>query len=224
MNDSTPENVAVADNQSVDKDTMEIYAEFVGEELRKGSSRQVISRKLTDKGATEEVATKITDALCDAYEKQAAMETFTGKSLAPALWGGMSAAVLAGLVWGAIAHFGNMEVGWVAIGVGWLCGVAVVWAAGGKKGFPLQAVAVACSILGLVIGKYLTLYFALKAYLVEKGNTEAAEQLGLFSWKMLEIFQAGIVNMVNGFDLLWVALAVYTAWNIPKSTGIRAAQ
>jgi hypothetical protein len=42
----------------------------------------------------------------------------------------------------------------------------------------------------------------------------------MFSVEMAEIFAANASTILNGFDILWVILAVLTAWRIPKGLGI----
>ena len=42
----------------------------------------------------------------------------------------------------------NLEIGYVALGVGWLAGMAVVIGAGKTKGLPLQVISVGCAALG----------------------------------------------------------------------------
>jgi hypothetical protein len=42
----------------------------------------------------------------------------------------------------------------------------------------------------------------------------------MFSEKVIQFFAENIGSMVGGFDILWVILAVITAWRIPKGLGI----
>src|SRR5262245_28399408 len=63
--------------------------------------------------------------------------------LPPAILAGVAASVVGGAVWALIGILTNLAIGYVAVGVGWLAGTAVVIGAGRKKGQVLQIVAVA---------------------------------------------------------------------------------
>ena len=40
--------------------------------------------------------------------------------------------------------------------------------------------------------------------------------LGLFSSDMFRFFREDIENVFGLFDLLWIGLAVFTAWRVPQ--------
>lgn len=62
---------------------------------------------------------------------------------------------MGGLVWGFILILTDYEVGFVAWGIGFLAGFLVVRFAGGRKGAPLQAIAIVSSLVGIMLGKYI---------------------------------------------------------------------
>lgn len=130
-------------------------------------------------------------------------------TLVPALGAGVVAAIAAGLVWGLVMKFSDYELGIVAWGVGLVVGGAVALAARGRRGVPLQAVAVLCALLGIAIGKYLGY-----AFIVQELAEEAGVALGLFGSEMREAFRADLGTVFGAFDLLWVGLAVFTAWRM----------
>jgi hypothetical protein len=143
-------------------------------------------------------------------------EAFSGGSLLPAIIGGGLAAVAGGLIWGLIANTTGYEIGWVAWGVGLLAGWGVLTFAGGRKGLPLQLVAVTAAALGIFIGKYITFYAALTEYVAAEYGAEAVAQMSVLSPGVVLVFGESIGAMMSGFDALWILLAVGTAWGIPK--------
>jgi hypothetical protein len=57
---------------------------------------------------------------------------------------------------------------------------------------------------------------------MEEGHgASTIEQYGLFSGNMMQVFAENLPNMMNGYDILWVVLAVYMAWSIPKASGLK---
>jgi hypothetical protein len=69
----------------------------------------------------------------------------------------------------------------MAWGIGLLSGFAVMFAARGKKGLPLQVIAVLSSIAGIVIGKYGTFFYWVRESIREEYGAEAAADLSVFS-------------------------------------------
>ncbi|MBI5779758.1 MAG: hypothetical protein HZA49_09940 [Planctomycetes bacterium] len=139
--------------------------------------------------------------------------------------GACAAAIVAGIIWGLMVILTNYEIGYAAIGVGVLAGYGVYFASGKKGGPVLQILASASSIIGVLIGKYITFY-----HFFRKGATEAAKEQGidptkltellnqftLFSGNMISSFIENIGSVLGGFDILWVILAVSAAYKIPK--------
>lgn len=66
--------------------------------------------------------------------------------------------VIAGLVgagvWAAISHFGNVEIGWIAIGIGAFVGFAVGASAAHEASAATGAIAVVIAVLSIVGGKW----------------------------------------------------------------------
>lgn len=195
---------------------------LISEQLGSGKNRTEVVANLVASGMTESEANQAVERIYFQLKKAVSEEEFSGEVLMPALLGGFIAAIVSGAVWAAIAIWTGYEVGYVAIGVGLLCGLGVVILSQGKRGLPLQIVAVAASVLGIVIGKYGTYQHVFQESLMamENGAVIAAE-FSLFSVGMVQLFMADLSNMVGGYDLLWIGLAVYTAWSIPKASGFK---
>jgi hypothetical protein len=193
----------------------------ISEELVGGKNRTDVVRNLVQSGMTESEANQAVERIYFEMKKTAQEEEFSGEVLVPALLGGLIAAVIGGAVWGGIAIWTGYEVGYVAWGIGLLCGLGVVTLSRGKRGMPLQMIAIMASVLGIVIGKYITFFDIFKGVMVQETGAEAISWMSMFSMGMIQFFAANITSMASGFDLLWIALAVYTAWSIPKASGIK---
>jgi hypothetical protein len=92
--------------------------------------------------------------------------------------------------------------------------MGTVVAAGGKKGPPLQLVAVACSLLGLVLGKYFTLVFFIRR------EVEGCEDLSLFDPEIIKVFPDYLVEASGPIDILFLVLALVVAFGVPKGTQV----
>ncbi len=140
-------------------------------------------------------------------------------AILPALLGGGLAAAVGGGIWGLIVILTGYVIGYMAWGIGLLSGYAVVLFSRGGKGMPLQVMAVLSSVLGIAIGKYaIFFHFAKKAVAKQHGEAVAAN-VSFLSEKVLQVFVNNIGSMLSGFDILWVFLAVITAWRIPRAIG-----
>jgi hypothetical protein len=137
--------------------------------------------------------------------------TEPSRSLLPAIAAGLVAALVGGIVWGLIVKISDYEVGFVAWGIGFIAGTAVVLASGGAKGPRLQAIAVVSALLGILLGKYLSY-----AFVVQEQAKSFDQSIGLVSGDMFSFFRQDLDIVFSFFDLLWVGLAVVTAWRIPQ--------
>ena len=136
---------------------------------------------------------------------------YDASALIPGFLGGLAAAVAGGLAWALIVIKTDYEIGIAAWGIGFLAGWAVVQAARGRKGLPLQAVAVLTALFGVALGKYVTF-----AYIYR----EAAEAAGVgapsyVSGDTVSAFFDNLDVVFGWWDLLWAGLAVAAAWRIP---------
>jgi len=133
--------------------------------------------------------------------------TESPRPLALAVAAGLVAAVVGGIAWGLIVKWTDYEVGIVAWGIGLLSGAAVALAAGRARGPALQAIAVASALVGILLGKYLSY-----AFVVQEQAQEAGVEIGLFSTEIRDFFFEDLGSVFGLFDILFVGLAVYTAW------------
>ena len=90
--------------------------------------------------------------------------------------GGTIAAVIGAVVWGAIAFYGEVEIGWLAIGIGFLVGLGV--SAGSRSGgIGAALIAVVLTVLSLVGGKYAAVQMAVHKLHNEIGTFEMTDDI-----------------------------------------------
>jgi len=201
--------------------SQEDLKDTITDQLGSGKNRTDVVRGLVQSGMTEPEANQAVERVLSQMKKTASEEEFSSGAMVPAILGGLVAAIAGGAIWGGIAIWTGREIGYVALGVGFLCGTGVVLFTGGKKGAPLQAIAVVASILGIMIGKYVDFFNVVKGITAEERGAEAAETMSMLSMEMVQFFGENITAMASGFDALWVVLAVYMAWSIPKASGLK---
>jgi signal peptidase I len=130
-------------------------------------------------------------------------EPVGGGAIALGLLAGLAAAVMGAAVWGWVARWTGYDLGVIAWGIGLLVGAAILVATR-KRGYELQLVGVVCSLLGVLLGKYL-------AYIVVS-NDELGYDLSPFSRDAVDLFRSSLGEVFSAYDLLWVGLAVGSAW------------
>jgi signal peptidase I len=134
--------------------------------------------------------------------------------LSGAVIAGLAAAVGAGIVWGYVAKWTNREFGALAWGVGAAVGYAILRVSG--RGAAQQVVGVVSALVGILIGKYLSFAFTI--------HDAYGSQFGVLSGDMVKLFRDSLGDVFSLIDLLWVALAVGSAWFLlrPASAGAEA--
>ncbi len=132
-----------------------------------------------------------------------------GGALGTAALAGLIAAILGGVAWGLIVRWSGYEVGFVAWGIGFLVGTAVALGARGVRGLPYQVVAVVLSLAGILLGKYLSFAWTLGDVFEEENLPVEVPILSRDTW---DAFMDAREDIWSLFDLLWVGLAVFTAW------------
>lgn len=128
----------------------------------------------------------------------------------PAILAGLAVAIAGGVVWGLIVKSTDYEVGFAAWGIGLLAAMAILFATRGRRGLPLQVIAVVCALLGIVIGKYLSFAWVLSD--VAREQTGGAVDFPVFSRDTIDLFFDELGAVFDWIDLLWAGLAVFTAW------------
>ena len=145
--------------------------------------------------------------------------TPTGADLALALVGGLAGAIVGGIAWGYLVKTTERELGIAAIGVGILAGFGVALLAKGRRGTPLQVIAAIAAAVGVLWGKYFAFVIVGRDVLESQYGGQARDALPLFSGATFSFFSDAFTELFSGFDVAWIAFAVYTAWRIPAGLG-----
>jgi signal peptidase I len=132
-------------------------------------------------------------------------------NLPAALAAALVAALAGAVAWGLVARWTDYEVGALAWGIGFVAGLAVVQAAGSRSTPVHQAVAIGAAFVGVLVGKYLAF-----AFVVQEQNELIGAEIGLFSGEMRSLFRDSLGELFGLYDLLWIGLAVGTAWYMTR--------
>lgn len=152
---------------------------------------------------------------CRGIAEKAIQEETNNPSMGMALVLGMLAAVVAGVVWFAFSVLTGYQIGYIAIGVGYLIGKAVIWGSGGKRGMPLQIMSAVITLLTLFISQYFITVYYIRQYLQE----HISEYPGYAGqWFFVAPFDPDIISAIfSPMGLLIWAVGIYFAYTIPKS-------
>lgn len=127
---------------------------------------------------------------------------------------GLLAAVATGLAWGAITHVSSYEIGFMAVGVGAAVAYAVHFGAARGVGAPLQVSAALISVLGVLVGKFFWLHLTMSEFVAALAPEERAAEGWALTSLVLELFVTEPTLWFSAYDVLWIALAIFTAWRI----------
>jgi len=188
---------------------------FVAEQMKVGIDQETIASMLENRGLDRTQARGLVDTVYPQLARVAEAERYTGSALGPAIAGGLIAAIVGGFLWSLIAIVTDYEIGIAAWGMGFLVGYAVVLFAGGAKGTPIQVVAVAFSLFGIVLGKYITYAYFFKQAVSDRFNVD----ISYFDSEIFRAFRENLGDIFGGFDLIFAGLAVLTAWRLARPSG-----
>jgi signal peptidase I len=110
-------------------------------------------------------------------------------------------------VWALVVKTTEYEIGALAWGIGLATGGAASLVAQ-RKTPEVQLAAVTAAALGILVGKYLT--FALVV------QEQSGDTIGLVSAQMRSLFRDNLGTVFGLYDLLWIALAVGSAWYLVR--------
>jgi hypothetical protein len=127
---------------------------------------------------------------------------------------GALAAVASAAAWYWITIITKMEIGYVAIGVGYVIGMAVMYGAGHKRGPQLQMLSAGLALAAIYGAKYFLLMHFVHQYLVKERNyTGPMPFLSPFNPAMLH-------SIVSPMGLLIWGIALYVAFRTPQSRSL----
>ena len=194
--------------------------ETVLQEMRLGTEKSAIVGKLVEQGMDADAAAVAVELNHARITADVAQEQFSMLAVGPAIVGGGLAALLGGAVWAMIAIATDYELGLIAWGIGVAAGLGVVMFARGRRGVVLQGIAVGASVFGILVGKYFIFRSALIQYFEQEAEAGVTIEIAFYSRELVELFFQSLPDILGGYDILWVILAVASAWKIPAPTGI----
>lgn len=123
------------------------------------------------------------------------------QNLSMALVGGLAAAALGATVWAAITALTGLQIGWLAVGVGYLVGITVrKLGAGIDKTF--GALGAGCALLGCLAGNLLTIC----VFISIAENISLTEVVSRLDW---DIATSLMIDSFDPIDALFYGIAVY---------------
>ena len=204
-----------ASEEQVTREPTDDDVALVAQQMRAGTDQETIAAMLEDRGLDRVQARGFVDTVYPQLAHVAEEERYTGSALGPGIAGGLIAAVVGGFLWGLIVILSEYEIGIAAWGIGFIVGFGVVRFAGGAKGTPLQVVAVVSSVLGIVIGKYISYAYFFKQAVSDRFDVD----ISYFDSEIFRAFRENLGDVFGGFDLIWAGLAVVTAWKLTRPSG-----
>jgi hypothetical protein len=201
----------------------DIEAQII-EHLKAGAKKMAITEELVSQGMTRPAAIQLVDQAHTHYLKKLEQEQFNEQFhlaiILPALVGGILSALLAGIIWGAVAIATDREFRILAVGVGLLCGYGVVLFARGRRGPLIQGVAVFSSMLGILVGKYIVLFHFIQLDIIQEHGIEAARQFPIWSPRVIQLFIHNVNDMLTVYDCVFFFFAMFFAWRIPSESDL----
>lgn len=204
---------------------------FIFKQVSAGKDRYSIADKVIKMGVDETVALELVDSVFrgdyveqyddfrDYYRKRA-YDKITLGSLLLALLGGIGGTCLVGFVWASLTNSTGHDLEVLAWIVGVFSGLGVSFFSLGQKGISLKFTAVFCTILGIIIAKYISYQHFLKKGFTMLMGKEVAAKIGTTEliYNFIDDFFDYIIELVANLhlDLLWIILGIATAWLIPQ--------
>ncbi|WP_092492794.1 MULTISPECIES: hypothetical protein [Virgibacillus] len=128
-----------------------------------------------------------------------------------AIFGGLLTSIIGGAVWALIVILTEYEIGFVAWAIGGLAGYSVFYLAKGNVTSAHKVIAVVGSLIGILLGKYFIV-----------GYYYSNSFSGIFKSEVFILFQDNISVLFSGMDIIFVLLAVITAWQLPDKLSNKA--
>lgn len=145
-----------------------------------------------------------------AYEEETKNPNLVGAVLLGAIAG-----LVAGAVWYFVEILTGYRIGYIALGAGYLVGLAVVWGSGKKRGSALQLISVGITLLSVFTASYLSGIYYLNKYAAEEAVKEGQE---LLSYIWISPFHPAMLQMIiSPMGLLIWGIALYIAFRIPQA-------
>lgn len=128
---------------------------------------------------------------------------------------GVVAGIVAGFVWFFVEILTGYRIGYIALGAGYLVGLAVVWGAGKKRGSVLQLISVGITLLSVVSASYLSAVYYVNKYVSEE-LAKQGKHLDSYIW--ISPFHPELLKMIiSPMGILIWGIALYIAFRMPQA-------
>ena len=152
---------------------------------------------------------------CRAGIETAYQEETRNPNIAMAAIFGVLASIVSGAAWFLFTVLTGYQIGYVAIGVGFVIGYAVIWASGKKRGLSLQILSTVITTATLLISGYLLELYYIRKYLLEH-KADFPNYNG--QWVFVSPFHPEVLqDMFSPMGLLIWAIGIYFAYSLPKA-------
>ena len=185
--------------------------------------------------------------LCSACRDRMAQGTdgSGGGRMLKAFFSGLGVALLGGIVWFAVAHWMNMEIGLLSIAIGYCVGRTVRWASGHRGGRAYQVLAVLLTYFGIVSAYIPYVVTELGAYARKQSSVQSAPAtttaskapakaeatskegvsvgtlfLGVAAIIVLAAVRPFLAGFENIIGILIIAFGLWQAWQINRRVTI----
>jgi hypothetical protein len=131
---------------------------------------------------------------------------------------GCIAGVVAGIIWYFFSILTGYQIGYIAIGVGFIIGWAVIFGSGHKRGAILQSMSAVITLVTLFVAEYFMTLYYFRRYMLEN-TAEFPEYHGEMFF--VSPFSPELLSSMfspMGF-VIW-GIGIYFAYSIPKSRAI----
>ena len=127
---------------------------------------------------------------------------------------GAVAGVAGAVVWFLVEIFTGYQIGYLAMGVGWLIGQAVVLGSGKKRGQALQLISTGISLVSIWTASYFSTLVYVNRYLAEEAQKQGQQLDGFY---LLSPFDPEMLKaMISPMGLLIWGIGLYIAFRIPQ--------
>lgn len=127
---------------------------------------------------------------------------------------GVLAGAAAGVIWFLVEIHTGYRLGYIALGAGYLVGLAVVWGAGKKRGSALQLISVAITFLSVVGASYFSAVHQVNRYLAAEMVKQGKPAIP-YLW--ISPLHPDLVRMiVSPMGVLIWGIALYIAFRQPQ--------
>lgn len=128
---------------------------------------------------------------------------------------GLIAGIVSGAVWFFVEILTGYRIGYIALGAGYLVGLAVVWGAGKKRGSVLQLISVVITLLSVVGASYFSAIYYVNKYVSEE-VAKQGKHLDSYIW--VSPFHPDLLKMIiSPIGILIWGIALYIAFRLPQA-------